>query len=318
MKRARQQWVTGQRCALHTVSRRARRLLSIFLVAMCLSVTHLGAQPNSRPVLVAILDFADSGIGKLSSKKLAVLLASTTGLAVADQDLSRAAARGIGYSGSLNLSLSDARDLGSAIGCDFYFLGDAQTLRRSPSNGPVYFESYASIFLISARTGRLVSWTRPSFAAGTAEAAERLLIEELGKDELRTRYATSLQRTLEEERHEREATIEHNVPIIEPAVDEKASADESFRPPRPYRRLRPVYPDTAARADADGTVDVLVEIDKDGEVTHAEVARWAGFGLDEATLATVRQLHFFPATRDRVPVPIRILLRYNFRRPLEK
>ena len=36
----------------------------------------------------------------------------------------------------------------------------------------------------------------------------------------------------------------------------------AWRLPRPYRRLRPAYPDTAARADAEGTVDVLVDLDQ--------------------------------------------------------
>jgi outer membrane biosynthesis protein TonB len=43
--------------------------------------------------------------------------------------------------------------------------------------------------------------------------------------------------------------------------------------------------------------------------------RWAGFGLDQATLETIHKLHFFPATREGVAVPIRVLLRYNFRKP---
>jgi hypothetical protein len=29
----------------------------------------------------------------------------------------------------------------------------------------------------------------------------------------------------------------------------------------------------------------------------------------------VRRLHFFPAKRDGVAIPIRVLLRYNFRKP---
>ena len=60
---------------------------------------------------------------------------------------------------------------------------------------------------------------------------------------------------------------------------------------------------------------MLVDLDKDGEVSRVEVTRWAGFGLDEATVNTVRQLHFFPALRDGVAIPIRVLLRYNFRKP---
>ena len=60
---------------------------------------------------------------------------------------------------------------------------------------------------------------------------------------------------------------------------------------------------------------MLVDVDKDGEVNRVDVARWAGFGLDEAAVDTVRQLHFFPASRDGVAIPFRVLLRYNFRRP---
>jgi outer membrane biosynthesis protein TonB len=37
--------------------------------------------------------------------------------------------------------------------------------------------------------------------------------------------------------------------------------------------------------------------------------------LDQATLETIQKLHFFPAMRAGVAVPIRVLLRYNFRKP---
>jgi outer membrane biosynthesis protein TonB len=60
---------------------------------------------------------------------------------------------------------------------------------------------------------------------------------------------------------------------------------------------------------------VLVDVGVDGEVGQVQVVRWAGFGLDEATMATVHQLHFFPAMRDGTAVPMRVLLRYNFRKP---
>ena len=85
--------------------------------------------------------------------------------------------------------------------------------------------------------------------------------------------------------------------------------------PRAFRHLIPAYPETAAQAEAEATVDVLVDLDATGEVTRVEVARWAGFGLDEATVETVRRLHFFPAMRNGVAIPIRVLLRYNFRKP---
>lgn len=283
--------------------------LWIWLALAC-SNSSLAAR---RPLTIAVLDFGETGSGRKASELLGVKLASPV-LAIVDRDLARTAARGAGYQGSLNLSLAEARDVGAAIGCDFYFLGDAQTLRRSPSTGPAYYESYASIFLVSARTGRLISWQRPNVAAATAETAEHLLLDQLSKEETRSNYLMTLERARDGERHERELAVARDTLIIEEASEEGRET-KGLRSPRPYRRLKPVYPDTAARADAVGTVDVLADLDKDGEVNHVDIARWAGFGMDEAALDTVRQLHFFPASRDGIAIPTRVLLRYNFRRP---
>jgi TonB family protein len=283
-------------------------------LGICFLATTARPQTSPRPITIAVLNVADADIGRLAAEKFAAQFASTPTLAVLDRDLARAAARGIGYSGSLNLSLSEARDLGAAIGCDFYVIGDAQTVRRSASTGPAYFESYASIFLVSARTGKLVSWERPSFEAATAAGAEQRLLDQLTKDETKRHYLRVLEQSQEAERHEREIAVERNTPVIEEASSDN-NEGQSLRSPRPYRRLKPSYPDTAARADAEGTVDVLVDLDKDGEITRVDVARWAGFGLDEAAVSTVRQLHFFPATREGIAIPIRFLLRYNFHKP---
>ena len=233
-----------------------------------------------------------------------------------DRDESRAAATGASYAGSLNMSLEEARDLGAAIGSDFYIIGDAQTLRRSPSEGSVFHEAYASIFIVSARTGRLITWDRPSFEAATMEEAEAKLIAELGRRA--ERYATAIRAAEENERQVRALSTAHGAPVIEEVPEEDSPAARGFRPPAPYRRVLPPYPETAARAEAEATVDVLVDIDASGEVTRVEVVRWAGFGLDEATVNTIRQMHFRPAMRDSVPFAMRALLRYNFRRPAKE
>ena len=80
--------------------------------------------------------------------------------------------------------------------------------------------------------------------------------------------------------------------------------------PQRFRKLR-----QAARAEAEATVDVQLDIDESGEVSRVEIVRWAGFGLDDAAVSTVRQLHFTPARRYGQAIPMRVLLRYNFRRP---
>jgi TonB family protein len=273
-------------------------------------------QTIERPITVAVLDFGDSGFGRLAADKLASSLKHETGISILDRDQVRAAALGAGYVGSLNLSLNEARDLGAVLGSDFFILGDAQTLRRSPSTGAVYFESYASVFLVSARTGRLNAWERPNFRADTPAAAEQLLLSALSGPDLRRRFELATKRAQEDERGERALTTDQRIPIIEVSPDDdKVAEAEGLRLPRPYRRFLPGYPEAAADAEVEAIVDVFVDIDAAGEVMRVEVARWAGFGLDQTTADTVRRLHFFPAMRNGVAVPIRVLLRYNFRKP---
>ena len=287
---------------------------AILAVLLTCSWAVATGQSDQRRSRIAVLDFGDTKTARLTAANFSTALATADDMALVDRDLSRVAARGAGYGGSLNLSLQEARDLGAAIDCDFYIIGESQTIRRSPSTG-LYFESYASLFLVSARTGRLLSWERPSFQGASSEAAEKLLLAELLTRDLLYRYVIAIRRAQEDERHERELALERGAPVIEEAPNDANLETNGVRLPRPYRRLRPSYPDSAARADAEGTVDVLADLDKEGEVTRVEVARWAGFGLDQAALDTARQLHFFPAMRDGIAIPMRVLLRYNFRRP---
>ncbi|HKY43255.1 MAG TPA: energy transducer TonB [Pyrinomonadaceae bacterium] len=265
---------------------------------------------------MSVLDFGATPIAKLSAETLRARLRASGEVAVADADLSRAAANGIGYSGSLNLTLTEARDLGAALASEFYVIGDAQTLRRSSFQSPVYYEAYCSIFLVSARTGQLLLWERPSFENNKATTAEARLSQYLSSDDFRRRLLETVKLAHSEERLKRTLLSTAAEAVIEEAPeDEKAAEIQGIRLPRPYRRLRPAYPDTAARAEAEATVDVVVNVGTDGEVGDVHVVRWAGFGLDETTVATVRQLHFFPAMKNGSPIPMRVMLRYNFRKP---
>lgn len=283
-----------------------------FLVAMQGNADAKASQP---PVL-SVLDFGSTTIAKQATDLLRTKLRATGDVLIADPDLSRAAAKGIGYTGSLNLTVSEARDLGSALATEFYILGDAQTLRRSSFEAPVYFESYCSIFLVSARTGRLILWERPSFESPEATNAEAKLSQYLSDDAFARRLIGVIKKSHEDERVQRTVLTASAEAIIDEAPeDEKAAEAQGIRAPRPYRRLRPEYPQTAASADAEATVDVLVDVGADGEVGDVQIARWAGFGLDESTIATVRQLHFFPAMKNGTPIPMRVMLRYNFRKP---
>jgi TonB family protein len=243
------------------------------------------------------------------------ILKDSRDFGLVDSDLAQSAALGAGYDGSLNLSTDDARDIGAAIGADVYFIGDAQTVRRSPSTGAAYFESFASLFLVSARTGRLILWERPLERRNTPEEAEQALLQKLSSPDTTNHYLVAIRRALEDESVERTEAVESPPPIILGMSENAIDSPSDTRAPRPYRRLKPPYPASAAIAEVEAVVDVVVDVDARGEVGKIQIARWAGYGLDQSVIDTVKQMHFFPAMQNSKPVPMRVLLRYNFRKP---
>ena len=276
------------------------------------------ATAQSPPIRLAILDLGTTPTGLRAAAVIRAALQQPEGareFTVIDPDQASAAARGAGFEGSLNLTIQEARDIGAAIGCDFFFIGEAQTMRRSPSNKPSYYEAYATLFLVSARTGRLVLWERPSVQRDSPAESEKALLDILSSSETHWNYTAAIRRAHEDERLARASAVESGAQIIEVMSDDDNSNSQQIRAPRPYRRLKPPYPEAAARAEVEATVDVLVDIDARGEVGRIEISRWAGYGLDQSVVETVRQMHFFPAQREGLAIPMRVLLRYNFRKP---
>lgn len=284
------------------------------LLLLALASLSAAAEAQTGP-RVAVLDFGATDAARRAGAQFAAGLFEGTQLRPVDSGQARAAARAVGYAGSLNLSAEEARDLGAAVDCDYFVAGDAQTVRRSSSSVPVYYEAYASVFVVGARTGRLVTWQRTHAEGPSPEEAERLLAAKLPHAGEAARLAI-----LNAEREAAARVVGGRGQDVageefEDAPEEGSAEAAGFRPPHPYRRLRPQYPETASQAEAEATVDVSVEIDERGEVAGARVVRWAGFGLDDAALETVRQLRFRPAERAGRAVPVRVVLRYNFRRP---
>jgi TonB family protein len=298
--------------------RRACLLFVVFLSALC---SFARAQGEAKRVSVAVLELGSTPTAARVSERVAKLLSEAGArgglkLSVLDRDMTRAAARGAGYAGSLNMTTAEARSLGASVGCDFYLTGDAQTIRRTSTARPVYFESYATIFLVSSRTGRLVLWDRPAAEADTAERAEASLLASLDARAVE-RYAPALASTFEREESARFNPSEEETrgAVIDLSNEDDADAFKDLREPAPYGRLHPAYTDAAYKAEAEATVDASVEISSDGEVREVSIVRWAGFGLDEEVESTVRRMHFRAASREGEPVAVRVLLRYNFRRP---
>jgi TonB family protein len=291
-------------------------LIALALLGALASPSFASAQGAARS-RVAVLDFGESAAARRVADELAgALQVGSKDVSLISRGQARAASRGAGYAGSLNLTLEEARDLGAAVGSDFFYAGEADTVARRVVGRGDYFESYASLYLVSAFTGKLIFWERLGAEAADAGAAEKSLISQL-----RARapaYAGTISKARAAERDERRIAVERDTPVVEDVPDEDAPAAKSFRVPLPYRRLRPPYPEAAARAGVEATVDALVELDEQGEVKGVEIVRWAGYGLDESVAATVRLMHFRPALREGSPVAARVLLRYNFRKPKEE
>ena len=78
-------------------------------------------------------------------------------------------------------------------------------------------------------------------------------------------------------------------------------------------RISPEYTAIADFYNVEATVDISVDIDSDGKILHTEIVRWAGYALDESVTEAVRKMNWRPAERKGKFLPMRILLRYNFK-----
>jgi len=80
------------------------------------------------------------------------------------------------------------------------------------------------------------------------------------------------------------------------------------------QRTPPSYPQLSRRRGEEGTVVVQVELDEEGRVSEARVARGSGWErLDEAALAAVRQWRCQPARREGRTVRAVALQPFHFK-----
>ena len=72
------------------------------------------------------------------------------------------------------------------------------------------------------------------------------------------------------------------------------------------------YPSEAEKAGLQAEVVLKLTVDREGNVTKADVPTPVGNGFDEAAQAAALKFKFTPATRDGVPIPVVIPYRYSF------
>ncbi len=216
---------------------------------------------------------------------------------VIDSGIALSAFKSVKVENPFNLTAENARNIGAVIGSDHFVLVRAATTRRSSYARPMYYEAYAAIYLVNSRTGLLDLWRVESKQGDTPAEAERLLIQEA--PQIASLIASTIAST--------KPPIE---PISEFAVFDPES--KNMRPTMPYRRIKPEYTPTAFLYEIAATVEAEVSVDEKGELRRIDIVRWAGYGLDEAVIAAVRQMNWRPGSRDGKPLPMRVLLRYNF------
>ena len=264
------------------------------------------AVQGQRPALrIAVFAPEQTEAAKSYADSLSASLASDS--TVLDDGLAGAAYTAAAIKTPFNMTTAEARNLGSAIGCDFFVLVRSADQRRSASGREEYYESYAVIFAVSSRTGRLVDWVQPKFEAAKKADAHRMLVGSIPK------FAMSLITHLGEVQHAEIA--EPRTPNLEEMPAEGSPLAAHFRSPVPYRRIKPEYTPTAFMYEVAATVELEMDLDAAGNITRTETVRWAGYGLDQSVESAVKAMNWRPAERDGKPLPMRVLLRYNFKRP---
>jgi periplasmic protein TonB len=75
---------------------------------------------------------------------------------------------------------------------------------------------------------------------------------------------------------------------------------------------QPGYTAAAKSARIEGRVQLILDIDEQGNVINARTKNGLGYGLDEAALAASKKMRFSPATRCGKPVAAPFLLAIRF------
>jgi hypothetical protein len=265
-------------------------------LAVAIAVLLISAVVNAQRN--AILEPEDKTVEGLG---LAVRTDVAADLKIVDDSMAKAAFRSVSLADPFNLTTSDSRRIGEVLGVDNFILLRSALQRRASIDRPAYFEAYAIAYVVNSRSGSLVGWIRESIEATNEKEARGKLIAASGL--LAKRIRASIKAN--------QFTIVRDAKFEEVPAEGSALA-KGLRTPVPYRRLRPEYTELASSYGVRATIDIEVDIDSDGSIARTSIERWAGFGLEESVEKAVRSMNWRPAMRNGKPLPMRILLRYNF------
>lgn len=222
---------------------------------------------------------------------------------VVDTSLAWSAYSASGLTGSYNLSSQQSREIGTLIGTDYFVLIRTETLRRQSVKTGGYFESFAAVFVVDSRNGRSVGFELESVEGDTESAATTLLSRQFRS------IAQFISTTIERSKAVPDQPLDKK---FLPIPDVETPEAKGLKTPIPYNRIRPEYTSAAYLYSVAATIEIEVDIDTDGSVARTSIERWAGFGLEESVEKAVRSMNWRPAMKGGKPLPMRVLLRYNF------
>jgi len=262
--------------------------LILLLAVSCAFCASAAAQrvtvltPEPSPLASSFADNLEDELGKK--------------LRVFDRGAAEAAIRSLKIDTLFNLNSEQAKQIGGVVDGGHLVIVNAATTRRTSSAKPNYVESYAVIFLVNTNTGSLDQFILESKQANTASEAESALNKAI--EGIAAVIAAKITKT----------TPAESVLNFE-AYDPDS---KTMRPAMPYKRVKPEYTQTAYLYGVAATVEADVSIDTNGDIKRIDITRWAGYGLDESVIAAIRQMNWRPGERNGKPLPMRVLLRYNF------
>lgn len=225
---------------------------------------------------------------------------------VLDTSLASSAFRSASPETPFNMTVEMSRNIGQRIGCDLFILVRTANQRRTSLSRGDYFEASAAVFMISARTGSLLFWHLQKFENAERQIAGSSL--DSSAADLAKEIASAIPGILKSD------LTAVSPPAMEEMPAENSPEANAFRPPVPYRRIKPLYTADADLFAVTATVDLELDLDEKGGILRTRIIRWAGYGLDEAVTEAVRKMNWRPAERNGKPLPLRVLLRYNFKK----
>ena len=246
----------------------------------------------SQRIAIVVPD-KDDKLASNYSKQLAVALEPK--FRVIDLEVAASAYESLKINEPFNQTAETARQIGTLIGCDHFILARTNTSRRSSSARANYFEASSFLWIVNTRTGQLDKWVRSAKQSNTAAEAESELIKDVARPAADIEFAVHTSTKID---------VSNYIEFDPDAKD--------LRPAMPYKRIKPQYTDVAFLFEVKATVEADVSIDEKGTVRRIDILRWAGFGLDESVIEAVNTMNWRPGERSGKPLPMRVLLRYNF------